>query len=48
MLYADSYMTEEEFRSMFDHTLYDQMRNKYECKEAFPTVYGKVNRQARD
>lgn len=48
MLYADSYMTEAEFRSMFDHTLYDQMRRKYQCEEAFPTVYGKVNRQARD
>lgn len=48
MLYADSYMTEEEFRFMFDHTLYDKMRSKLECHEAFPTVYGKVNRNVRD
>lgn len=48
MLYADSYMTEEEFHSMFDHTLYNQMRKKYDCDEAFPRVYGKVSRSARD
>ncbi|XP_046455631.1 delta(24)-sterol reductase-like [Daphnia pulex] len=48
MLYADSYMTEEEFHSMFDHTLYNQMRKKYDCDKAFPRVYGKVSRAARD
>merc|ERR1712117_385408 len=26
MLYADSYLTEEEFEGMFDHTLYNEMR----------------------
>ena len=25
MMYADSYMTREEFRSMFDHSLYDRL-----------------------
>ena len=25
MMYADSYMTREEFRQMFDHTLYDKV-----------------------
>ena len=25
MMYADSYMTREEFRLMFDHTLYDKV-----------------------
>ena len=24
MMYADSYMTREEFRAMFDHSLYDR------------------------
>ena len=24
MMYADSYMTQEEFRAMFDHQLYDR------------------------
>lgn len=48
MLYADSYLTREEFRDMFDHSLYDKMRDRYQCEEAFPEVYDKVNRQARD
>lgn len=48
MLYADSYMTEAEFHSMFNHSLYDQMRKKYDCDKAFPRVYGKVCRAARD
>lgn len=26
MMYADSYMTREEFRQMFDHTVYDRLR----------------------
>ena len=47
MMYADSYMTKEEFRSMFDHTLYDEMRERYDCKTAFPDVYEKVNKHAR-
>jgi hypothetical protein len=26
MLYADTYLTEEEFHQMFDHTLYNKVR----------------------
>ncbi|KAG4065942.1 hypothetical protein HA402_000001 [Bradysia odoriphaga] len=48
MLYADTYRTEEEFRKMFDHSLYDKMRTKYDCKSAFPEVFGKVNKNVRD
>ena len=47
MMYADSYMSKEEFREMFDHTLYDEMREKYQCTKAFPDVYDKVNKAAR-
>ena len=47
MMYADSYMTKAEFREMFDHTLYDEMRQKYQCTKAFPDVYDKVNKAAR-
>lgn len=47
MMYADSYMTKEEFRSMFDHTLYDEMRSKLRCEGSFPEVYEKVNKKAR-
>ena len=48
MLYADCYMTEDEFETMFDHSLYHEMRKKYQCHHAFPSVYGKTNRKARD
>jgi len=47
MLYADSYLTCEEFRQMFDHSLYDVMRKRLGCDGAFPEVYDKVNRSAR-
>lgn len=47
MLYADTYMTRSEFREMFDHELYDKMRKKYDCCDAFPEVYDKVCRSAR-
>ncbi len=47
MMYADTYMTEDEYRSMFDHTLYDKMRKEFKCEKAFPEVYHKVCRKAR-
>lgn len=48
MLYDGSFRTYDEFRQMFDHSLYDQMRQKYKCTEAFPEVYGKITRAARE
>ncbi|XP_074640770.1 delta(24)-sterol reductase-like [Tubulanus polymorphus] len=48
MLYADSYMTREEFRQMFDHSLYDKQRENLNAKKAFPDIYDKVSRAARD
>lgn len=47
MLYADTYMTREEFRTMFDHKLYDEVRKKWNCIKAFPEVYDKVSKAAR-
>ena len=47
MMYADSYMTREEYRMMFDHSLYDRVRKRLDCHKAFPEVYDKVNRKAR-
>ncbi|KAJ8918729.1 hypothetical protein NQ315_015049 [Exocentrus adspersus] len=47
MLYADTYMTREEFRRMFDHSLYDKLRRDMKCVGAFPEVYDKISRQAR-
>lgn len=48
MLYADTYRTYDEFRQMFDHRLYDIMREQLNCKQAFPEVYEKVNKNVRD
>ena len=47
MLYADSYLTRDEFYEMFDHSLYENMRVKLGAKKAFPEIYDKVNRKAR-
>jgi len=46
-MYADSYMTKEEFRQMFDHTLYDKLRKQYDCEKAFPEIFDKVSKAAR-
>ncbi|RZF41100.1 hypothetical protein LSTR_LSTR002732 [Laodelphax striatellus] len=48
MLYAGTYATREEFREMFDHTLYDRIRKSLSCEKAFPEIYNKVNKEARN
>lgn len=47
MLYADTYMDRDEFRKMFHHKLYDFMRDKLMCNDAYPEIYDKVNRHVR-
>lgn len=48
MMYADSYLTREEFRKMFDHRVYDALRKELPlCLKAFPEVYDKVCKQNR-
>jgi delta24-sterol reductase len=48
MMYADCYMSRDEFREMFDHTQYDALRAQLPlCKEAFPEVFDKVSKVAR-
>lgn len=41
-LYADIFMTREEFEEMFDLTLYEVVRKKYDAEGAFPHLYDKV------
>ncbi|KAJ8716944.1 hypothetical protein PYW08_005343 [Mythimna loreyi] len=41
-LYADIFMTREEFEVMFDLSLYEQVRKKYSADGAFPHLYDKV------
>lgn len=46
-LYADCFMTRDEFREMFDHTAYDTLRVRYNAVDAFPEIYDKISRAAR-
>uniref|UniRef100_A0A915E457 Uncharacterized protein n=1 Tax=Ditylenchus dipsaci TaxID=166011 RepID=A0A915E457_9BILA len=41
-LYADIFMTEEEFEQMFDLRLYKQVRQKYYAERAFPSLFDKI------
>ncbi|XP_063218264.1 LOW QUALITY PROTEIN: delta(24)-sterol reductase-like [Bacillus rossius redtenbacheri] len=47
MMYAYSYRTKEEYRRMFDHSLYDRVRERNYSTKAFPDVFEKVNRNMR-
>ncbi|KAH7727032.1 Protein Y7A5A.1 [Aphelenchoides avenae] len=42
-LYADIFMTEQEFEQMFDLTLYKEVRKRYHAEGAFPSLYEKVH-----
>jgi delta24-sterol reductase len=44
-LYADIFMTRDEFEEMFDHTHYRKMRAQYGADGAFPEVWDKVRAQ---
>lgn len=41
-LYADIFMTRDEFEKMFDLTGYEQVRIKYHANGAFPHLYDKI------
>lgn len=40
--YCDVFSTETEFEEMFDHTLWREMRARYDADGVFPTIYEKV------
>lgn len=46
-LYAITEMTRDEYREMFDCTLYDRVREKYGAQGVFMDAYDKVRRPAR-
>eukprot|EP01127_Copromyxa_protea_P018909 TRINITY_DN6039_c0_g1_i1.p1 TRINITY_DN6039_c0_g1~~TRINITY_DN6039_c0_g1_i1.p1 ORF type:complete len:530 (-),score=103.12 TRINITY_DN6039_c0_g1_i1:136-1533(-) len=46
-LYAQTYQNREQFSEMFDHELYQKVREKYGCDKVLPLVYDKVSREAR-
>jgi delta24-sterol reductase len=41
-LYADTFMTREEFSDMFDLTLYEKVRKQYRLEMSFPDLYEKT------
>lgn len=41
-LYTDIFCTEEEFNQTFNFDLYNKCREKYNAKDAFPTIWEKV------
>jgi len=41
-LYADTFLTREEFEEMFDTTAYERVRSKYHAEGAFPHLYDKT------
>ena len=41
-LYADIFMNRNEFEEMFDLTLYEKCRQRYQAEGAFPHLYDKV------
>lgn len=41
-LYADVFLDAEEFREMFDLSLYERVRKKYKADGAFPHLYDKI------
>jgi len=43
--YSYTYQTREEYREMFDHTLYDSVREELGASIAFPESYEKVSRK---
>ena len=47
MMYADSFLTITDFRDMFDHTLYDRVRDKHGGKSRLPELYDKISRRGR-
>jgi delta24-sterol reductase len=40
--YVDVFSTEAEFEAMFDHTLWRELRARYDADDVLPTVYDKV------
>jgi delta24-sterol reductase len=47
-MYAKTFLTELDFRKMFDHSYYDQLRSEISlARKAFPDMYDKLSSKAR-
>lgn len=47
MMYIGTHLNINEFKTMFDHNLYEQTRQHLNCESNFPEVYDKVNKRVR-
>lgn len=45
LLYADVFITKDEFEQMFNLDLYDRVRKQYGAVDAFPHVWDKIKPQ---
>ncbi|XP_050529828.1 delta(24)-sterol reductase-like isoform X4 [Daktulosphaira vitifoliae] len=48
MLYNSTNLTLNEFKLMFNHNLYNKLRQKLNCEYNLPELYDKVNKSARN
>lgn len=46
-MYGGTHLNKNEFKTMFDHNLYDRIRKQLKCQSNFPEVYDKVNKKVR-
>lgn len=46
-MYVGTYLDLNEFKTMFDHRLYERIRRYLNCESKLPEVYDKVNKKAR-
>ena len=45
-LYAKTFLSVQDFRKMFDHSYYDQLRDQVPfAREAFPDIYDKLSQR---
>lgn len=47
MMYIGTHLNINEFKTMFDHCLYEKIRRHLKCEFNFPEVYEKVNKNVR-
>jgi hypothetical protein len=47
-LYGPTFLSREDFRRMFDMSVYDEARIRYNALDAFPDVYDKVSNLTKE
>jgi len=47
MMYSGTRLDIDEFKTMFDHRLYNRIRQNLQCEFNFPEIYDKLNKKVR-